>query len=87
MSCEQCIRQSKIDRSLTCLPLQYPNGHIIAPEDAMQIDLVPELPPSGGYENIETAMDVFSRFLFAYPLSNQDAETAAKVLTNINKHA
>ena len=26
----------------------------------MQIDLVPGLPPSGGYENIVTAMDVFS---------------------------
>ena len=49
----------------------------------MQIDLVPELPPSGGYENIVTAMDVFSRYLFAYPTSNQDAKTIAKVLINI----
>ena len=47
------------DRSLTRLPLQKPNEKIIAPEDAMQIDLVPELPPSGGYENIVTDMDVF----------------------------
>ena len=54
----------------------------------MQIDLVPELPPSGGYENIVTAMDVLSRFLFAYPISNQDAKTIAKVLINImTKHA
>ena len=54
----------------------------------MQIDLVPELPPSGGYENIVTAMDVFSRYLFAYPTSNQDAKTIAKVLINImTKHA
>ena len=49
----------------------------------MQIDLVPELPPSGGYENIVTAMDVFSRYLFAYPTANQDAYTIAKVLINI----
>ena len=49
----------------------------------MQIDLVLELPPSGGYENIVTAMDVFSRFLFAYPTSNQDAKTITKVLFNI----
>ena len=49
----------------------------------MQIDLVPGLPPSGGYENIVTAMDVFSRYLFAYPTSNQDAKTIAKVLINI----
>ena len=88
MSREQCIRESRIDRSLTRPPLQNPNEHITAPEEAMQIDLVPELPPSGGYENIVTAMDVFSRFSFAYPTSNQDAKTIAKVLINImTKHA
>ena len=88
MSCEQCITESRIDRSLSRPPLQNPNEHIIAPEDAMQIDLVRELPPSGGYENIVTALDVFSRYLFAYPTSNQDAKTIAKVLINImTKHA
>ena len=88
MSCEQCIRESRIDPSLNRLPLQNPNEHITAPEDAMQIDLVPDLPPSGGYENIVTAMDGFSRYLFAYPRSNQDAKTIAKVLINImTKHA
>ena len=35
-----------------------------------------------------TAMDVFSRYLFAYPTANQDATTIAKVLINImTKHA
>ena len=54
----------------------------------MQVDLVPGLPPSGGYENIVTAMDVNSRYLFAYPTSNQDATTVAKVLIIImTKHA
>ena len=53
----------------------------------MQIDLVPKLPPSGGYENIVTAMDVFSRFLIANPTSNQDTKTIAKVLINVmTKH-
>ena len=88
MSCEQCIRESRIDRSFTRPPLQNPNEHINVPEDAMQIDLVPELPPSGGYENVLTAMDVFSRLLFAYPTTNQDAKTIAKALNNImTKHA
>ena len=54
----------------------------------MQIDLVPGFPPSGGYENIVTAMDVFSRYLFAYPTSNQDAITIVKLIINImTKHA
>ena len=88
MSCAQCIRESRIDRSFNRPPLQNPNEHITAPEDAMQIDLVPELPPSGGYENIVTAMVVFCRYLFAYPTSNQDAKTIAKVLINImTRHA
>ena len=49
MSCEQCIRDSRIDRILTRPLLQNPNEHITATEDAMQIDLVPQLSPSGGY--------------------------------------
>ena len=89
MSCEKCIRELRINPQLTRPPpLENPNEHITAPEDAMQIDLVPGLPPSGGYENIVTAMDVFSRYLFAYPTVNQDATTVAKVLVNImTKHA
>ena len=87
-SFEQCIREAQIDCIVTRPSLQNTNEHITAPENAMQIDLVPELPPSGGYENIVTAMDVFSRYLFAYPTSEQDAKTIAKVLSNImTKHA
>ena len=44
--------------------------------------------PSGGYENIVTAMDVYSRYLFGYPTSNSDAKTVAKVSINLmTKHA
>ena len=88
MSCEQCLGKSRINPRLTRPPLQNPKEYITAPEDAMQIDLVPGLLPSGGYENIVTAIDVFSCYLFAYPTSNQDAKTVAKVLINImTKHA
>ena len=83
MSCEQGIRESWIDRSLACSFLQNTNEHITAPGDAMQIDLVPELPPSGSYENLVIGMDVYFRFLFAYPTSNQDDKTIAKVIINI----
>ena len=88
MSCEQCIRELQINPRLTRPPLQNPNEYILAPEDAMQIDLVPGLPPSGGYENIVTAIDLFSRYLFAYPTPNQDATTIATVIIKIlTKHA
>ena len=88
LSCEQCLRESRINPRLTHPPLQNPNAYITAPEYAMQIVLVPGLPPSGGYENIVKAIDVFSRYLFAYPTSNQDAKTVAKVINKImTKHA
>ena len=88
MSCEQCVRDLRLDRSLTRSPVQNPNEHNTAPEDAMQVVLAPELSPSGGCENIVTAMDVFFRYLIAYPTSNQDAKTIAKFLNNImTKHA
>ena len=43
----------------------------LGPEDSMQIDLLPDLQPSGGYENKITA--VFSRCAFAHPDSNPTA--------------
>ena len=88
LSCKKCLRDSRINSRINRPPLQNPNEHITAPEDAMQIDLVPGLPPSGGYENIVKAIDVFSRYLFAYPTANQDAKTVAKVIINVmTKHA
>ena len=47
MSCKQGIRESRIDHSPTHPPLQNPNEHITAPDDAIHIDLLPELTPSG----------------------------------------
>ena len=52
MSCEQCNRELRINRSLTRAPLQNSNEHIISPDVALQIDLMPDLPPSGGYEKL-----------------------------------
>ena len=59
----------------------------LGPEDVMQIDLLPNLPPSGGYENIITAMDLFSRYLFAYQVTDASATNTAKVIIDImTKH-
>ena len=81
-SCEQYIRESRVEYRLTRPALQNPSEHITAPEDAMQIVLVPELIPSGGYENIVMAMYVFSRYLCAYPTSSQEAKLTAEVIIN-----
>ena len=43
---------------------------------------MPNLPPSGGYENI-TALDVFSRYLLAYPVTDASATSTANVHIDI----
>ena len=85
--CETCIKDKRIpNSSITPELFNLPEGDL-GPEDAMQIDLLPNLPPSGGYENIITAMDVFSRYLFAYPVTDAAATNTAKVLIDImTKH-
>ena len=84
---ETCIRYKRIpNSSITPELLNLPEWDL-GPEDAMQIDLLPNLPPSGGYENIITAMDVFSRYLFAYPVTDASATSTAKVIIDImTKH-
>ena len=68
--------------------MQNPNEHVTAPEEVMQIDLVPEFLPTVGFENNLTAMDVFRRYLFTYSTSIQHSKAVANVLINImTKHA
>ena len=79
MSRNPCISESRIHRKFTRPRLLIPNERFTATEDAKQIDLVPELPPSSGYEITVTAMEVFSRYLFDYPTSKQNPKTIAKL--------
>ena len=55
----------------------------MGPEDALQMDIVPFDDPSGGYTAVITAMDVFSRYLFAYSVARIDTKTVTRVLTDI----
>ena len=86
--CEQCARDKRVpNTTITPELLNLPEWDL-GPEDAMQIDLLPNLPPNGGYENLSTAIDVFSRYLFAYPLTTASAINVAKALIDImTKHA
>ena len=86
--CEICIQDQRINNTRITPELIHIPERDLGPEDLMQIDLLPELPPSGGYENIITAIDVFSRYAFAYPVSNPTAVNTAKVIIDImTRHA
>ena len=81
--CDQCARDKRVPNArITPELLTLPEWDLEL-EDAMQIDLLPKLPPSGGYEIVVTAFDVFSRYLFAYRLTDASAINVAKVLIDI----
>ena len=88
LGCETCIKDKRTTNpSITPELLNLPEWDL-GPEDTLQIDLLPNFPPSGGYENIITALDVFSRYLFAYPVANASASSTAKVIIDImTRHA
>ena len=44
----------------------------------LQIDIVGQLAKSGGYSYILTVMDVFSKYMYAQPLTSTSAETVCK---------
>ena len=87
-NCETCIQDKRINNTRITPELIHIQDWDLGPADLMQIDLLPELPPSGGHENIITAIDVFSRYAFAYPVSNRTAVNTAKVIIDImTRHA
>ena len=84
---EQCARDKRVpNATITPELLNLPEWYL-GPEDTMQIDLLSNISPGGGYENVLTAIDVFSRYLFAYLLTDASAINVAKVLIDImSKH-
>ena len=55
--CEICIKNKKIKNSSITPELLNKPEWDLGPDDALQRDILPNLPPSGGYENIITALD------------------------------
>ena len=86
--CEICIQDKRKNNTRITPELIHIPEWDLGPEHLTQIDLLPELPPSGGYGNIITAIDVFSRHAFAYPVSNPTSLNTAKVIIDImTRHA
>ena len=85
--CELCIPNKLINSTRITPELLHIPERDLGP-DLKQLDLLPELPASGGYEIIITAIDVFSRYAFAYPVSNPTAvDTAKFIIDIITRHA
>ena len=59
----------------------------LRPEDVLQMDILPNLSPRGGFDNIITAIDVFSKYLFPFPTTGMTAPTVARVIMGITQIA
>ena len=77
-----CIQNKRINNDLLKTELLNCTDWDLGPEDILQMDILPNLPPSGGYENIITAA-FFSRYLFAYPATRITASSVARVIMDI----
>ena len=81
--CEECIQDKRKNNTQTTTGLTHIPEWVLGPKVFMQIDLLPKLRPSGGYENISTAIDVFSKYAFAFPLSNPTPVNTEKDIKDI----
>ena len=82
-NCQVCIQTKRINNDLLRTELLNCPEWDLGPEDILQIDILPNLPSSGGYDHIITAIDVFSRYLFAYPVTRITATAVSRVIMDI----
>ena len=82
-NCQICIKTKQNNNDLPRTELLNCPEWDLGPEDILQMDILPNLPPSGGYDYIITAIDVFSRYLFAYPVTRITASAVARVIMDI----
>ena len=81
--CRECTQTKRTPNSNITPALIDMSKVAMGPEDALQMDIVPFDDPSGGYNAVITAMDVFSRYIFAYSVTRIDTRTVTRVLTDI----
>ena len=81
--CRECAQTKRTPNSIIIPPLIDMSKVAMGPEDALKMAIVPFDDSSGGYNAVITAMDVFSRYLFAYSVARIDARTVTRVLTDI----
>ena len=79
-NCPTCLQAKSPKHETLTMPLSPVSSNTSLPADMLQIDIVGQLPKSGGYSYILTGMDVFSKYMFAQPLTSISAETVCKFL-------
>ena len=82
-SCPDRIANKRIDTRQIRPKMLSNTDFNMRPEDCLEVDILPNLPSSNGYQHIITMMDVFSRYLFAYPTQDMTARTVARCIIDV----
>ena len=83
INCPDCIANKRIDTRQIRQKMLSNTEFTFGPEDCLEVDILPNLPPSNGYKHIITMMDVFSRYLFAYPTQDMTARTVGRCIIDV----
>ena len=88
VQCKDCTEYKRINNTQFRPKMINKTEHVLGPKDILEIDILPNLPNSAGYKNIVTIIDVFSRYLFAYPTQNATARTIGRCIVDVmTRHA
>ena len=82
-NCLTCIQLKPTPEQNIRPPLRGITHETSFPGDMMQIDLIGPFKPSAGYTQVMTAIDVFTKYLFAVPLRKVTARAMTDALTVI----
>ena len=86
--CQTCVQDNLIDNSQITRDFVIIPEWDLDPEDVMHIHLLPEIWLIGGYQNKIKAIQVFSRYVFAYSVSKPTIISRAKINIDIlTRHA
>ena len=81
-NCLTCLQLKRLHNKSLTPPLQELSSLQSFPGDMLQIDLVGPF-QSSFYRYVLTGIDVFTKYLFAVPLTSPSAKTVANALVNI----
>ena len=82
-NCLTCIQLKSTPEQNIRPPLRGITHENSFPGDMMQIDLIGPFKPSAGFTQVLTAIDVFTKYLFAVPLRRVTARATTDALTTI----
>ena len=83
INCPDCIANKRIDTRQIRPKMLSNTEFTFGPEDCLEVDILPNLPSSNGYKHIITMMDVFARYLFAYPTQDMTARTVGRCIIDV----